>query len=97
MKVLGISEGTEPFEHLCEVCGTTELLSSDQAHQDGWDYPPIMGKWGVVSSRTCPDCPMTETLWWALQQNELDAQDPMSWPERRRKTLARILSEENND
>lgn len=25
-----------------------------------------MGVWGVIPARTCPSCPMTETLWWAI-------------------------------
>lgn len=36
---------------------------------------------------------MKDTLWWAIQQGELDTRDPMSWPEDRRRTLGRILAE----
>lgn len=83
----------DAFEHVCEVCGTAALLTSDDAFAAGWDYPPSFGAWGIVSPRTCGTCPMTGTLWWALQQGELDQADPMGWPEERRRTLARILGE----
>jgi hypothetical protein len=58
---------TETFEHICEVCDKTEMLNTRQAQNAGWDYPPFIGVWGVISPRTCGDCPMTETAWWALQ------------------------------
>ena len=29
--------------HICEVCGKTEILTPDEAFNDGWDYPPRMG------------------------------------------------------
>lgn len=54
------------FVHICEVCNKTEQLTSVQAHQQGWDYPPKMGAFGVVSMRTCPNCPMIQTAWWAI-------------------------------
>ncbi len=37
---------------------------------EGWDYPPKMGSFGVISPRTCGDCNMTKTLWWALVQEK---------------------------
>ncbi|MDP5228120.1 MULTISPECIES: hypothetical protein [Arthrobacter] len=81
------------FEHVCEVCGRAETLTSEEAYSAGWDYPPRIGQFGVVSPRTCGECPMTSTLWWALQQGEVDPEDPLGWPEPHRKTLARILDE----
>lgn len=81
------------FEHRCEVCGTTALLTPDEAFDSGWDYPPRMGMWGVISPRTCGHCSIADTLWWAIQQGELDLADPMGWPEDRRTTLAQILNE----
>ena len=52
--------------HICEVCGKTEILTPEEAFENGWDYPPRMGQFGVVSARTCGDCAITETAWWAL-------------------------------
>lgn len=76
--------------HICEVCGKTEILKSDEAYERGWDYPPRMDTSGVVSQRTCPHCTINKTAWWALavekkQIGELD--------ERQRKTIRRILGE----
>lgn len=51
------------FEHWCEVCGRTELLTSEEAYRAGWDFPPKFGAWGVVSPRTCNTCPNERTVW----------------------------------
>ena len=40
--------------HICEVCGRTEVLTPQEAFDKGWDYPPMMGSFGVVSPRTYP-------------------------------------------
>ena len=57
------------FEHWCEVCGKTEMLTPDEAFNQGWDFPPNFGRWGYISPRTCGDCSMFDTVWWALNQN----------------------------
>lgn len=79
--------------HWCEVCGKTESLTENEAYAAGWDYPPRIGAWGTISPRTCGSCPMAATLWWALVNNELDPDDPLGWPEHRRITVSRILSD----
>lgn len=86
-----------PFEHRCEVCGRVETLTSSEAFDRGWDYPPRMGAWGVVSPRTCGKCPISGTLWWAIAMEGLDTSDPLDWPEGRRQTLAQILSEQDGE
>lgn len=55
-------------DYLCEVCGRTENLSEDAAYAQGWDYPPFIGQWGVVSPRTCgsPTCGIQNTAYWAV-------------------------------
>lgn len=53
------------MEYLCEVCDVVANLTEQEAFDAGWDYPPFMGVWGIVSMRTCPNCPMTSTAWWA--------------------------------
>ena len=52
--------------HICEVCGKTETLTPEEAFNEGWDYPPRMGGFGIVGPRTCGDCPINLTVWWAL-------------------------------
>ena len=79
-----------PFEHVCEVCGKTEMLTSTEAYSAGWDYPPQMYQWGAVSPRTCQHCGMDATVWWALSVGKKTADDLT--PEQRR-TVARILNE----
>ena len=54
------------FPHICEACGKEELLTSEESFSQGWDYPPRMGAWRVVSPRTCGTCTIDKTLWWTL-------------------------------
>ena len=54
------------LKHICEVCGKEDTLDSEEAFELGWDYPPRMGKFKVLSPRTCPNCTIEKTVWWAL-------------------------------
>ena len=58
------------FRHICEVCDVDEILTPEAAFKSGWDYPPKMGQFGVISPRTCGHCSINETLWWALRSEE---------------------------
>lgn len=78
-------------EYVCENCGKTELLSEDEAYHQGWDYPPFMGEWGVVSPRTCHECPISTTLYWKL----ISGTTIEKLSEHHKKTLQRILAEKN--
>lgn len=91
------------FTHICEVCGRTEVLTAQEAHDAGWDYPPLMGTFGVVSPRTCPYCNIDETAWWQIMVMHKNPQD---LDEHHKETLFRIfheidpgayVEEENND
>ena len=89
------AEGTtdspaDPFVHWCETCGREELLTSSEAFNAGWDFPPRMGTFGVISPRTCPNCPMTSTVWWAISVEKLSTDDLTA---RQLKVLGRILEE----
>ena len=59
------------FIHWCESCGREELLTSHDAYEAGWDFPPRMGAWGVISPRTCPNCAIKTTVWWAIAIEKL--------------------------
>jgi hypothetical protein len=75
-------------EYVCEVCGRVEELTEKDAYDTGWDYPPFIGLWGVVSPRTCggPTCSVEKTAYWAvLNDTELS--------EHHRATITRILQE----
>lgn len=55
-----------PFWHYCEVCGKKEFITADEAYNAGWDYPPNMGFFGLLSPRTCGDCSIKDTLFWKI-------------------------------
>lgn len=81
---------TAPFLHWCESCGREELLSSKEAYEAGWDVPPSMGTWGVISPRTCPNCSINTTVWWAvaIEKHSMDALTPHQL-----RVVGRILEE----
>ena len=81
---------TDPFLHWCETCGREEVLTSQDAFDAGWDFPPKMGTYGVISPRTCPNCPMTSTVWWAIS---IDKRSMDDLTPRQLKVLGRILEE----
>ena len=63
--------GTKPFKHICEVCGKTAVLTSKEAFDEGWDYPGVDGvykteNFKILAPRTCGDCGIEKTAWWAL-------------------------------
>lgn len=58
--------------HWCEVCDTEAELTSDEGYEQGWDFPPKMGAWAVVSPRTCPNCTIDKTAWFAAMNQKLE-------------------------
>ena len=78
------------LRHVCEVCGKEEVLTPEEAFEKGWDYPPRMGMFGIVSPRTCGDCAMVDTIWWKLTYQNVKPED---LSDKDKLTLSRILSE----
>lgn len=78
------------IKHVCEVCGKKALLTAEQGYELGWDYPPKMGAYKVISPRTCGDCPINNTLWWAMTVNGKQLAD---LNEKQVQTLNQILQE----
>ena len=76
--------------YICEVCGKEEMLTPDEAFNEGWDYPPFIGEFGAVSPRTCPDCPMEKTAWAALV---LEKKTYPELTDRQKATIQRIMKE----
>ena len=76
--------------HVCEVCGKEEILTPEEAFEQGWDYPPNMGMFGVLSPRTCGDCVITDTIWWKLIQEHIK---PGELSDKDKISLKRIMSE----
>lgn len=57
---------TRPFWHYCEVCGKKKYITAQEAYEEGWDYPPHMGKFGLLGPRTCGECSLEDTLFWKV-------------------------------
>ena len=76
--------------HICKVCGKTEILTPEEAFSEGWDYPPRMGCFGIVGPRTCGDCPINLTVWWALVSEKKSVSE---LTEKQKKTIKRIQGE----
>ena len=84
-------QAEQRFIHVCEVCGKTKIMTPEQAFNEGWDYPPKMGAFGIVSPRTCGNCTIEGTLWMALQSGKIKKLEDMILEQR--VTLARIQNE----
>ena len=80
----------QKYKHICEVCGRSEILTPEEAFQAGWDYPPRMGFFGVLSPRTCPYCSLMDTVWAALV---LKGMGPDDLTDAQKETLLRIVNE----
>ena len=58
------------FWHYCEVCGKKKFLTAQEAFDGGWDYPPQIGRFGLLGPRTCGNCHLKDTLYWKIHQNK---------------------------
>ncbi len=84
---------TRPFWHYCECCGAKKWMTAEEAYEDGWDYPPKMGVFGLLGPRTCGSCGITETLYWKVQQQSLPIVMKRLLTETELQTWERIRSE----
>jgi len=97
-KEISLSDVTEEDEkrgnmilrHICESCGKEQILSSKEGFNQGWDYPPEMGKFGIISPRKCGECGIKTTLWWEILINKTPIEQLSEWHQ---ETLKRILAE----
>ena len=80
----------DKLRHICETCGKEEILTSEAGFESGWDYPPRLGTFGIVSPRTCGICGVETTLWWELVIRKTPIEQLNA---RHQRTLQRILSE----
>ena len=83
----------QKYQYICEVCGKTSVMTQDEAYQDGWDYPPFMGTYGVISPRTCPNCSMMDTAWAALTLKKIPYE---KLSEKQKNAIERIKGEPDN-
>lgn len=80
------------YLHICEVCGKEEYLTEVEAFDKGWDYPSQFGSYGAISPRTCGNCPINKTAWYAL----ISGTPASKLTERQIETLRRIKGEPDN-
>ncbi|MBR5341136.1 MAG: hypothetical protein IK151_04330 [Erysipelotrichaceae bacterium] len=78
------------YRYVCEVCGKVEYLSPKEAYEKGWDYPPFIGEYGIVSPRTCPYCDMMDTAWAALV---LHGKNVRELSDKQKEAIIRIINE----
>lgn len=78
------------FLHICEKCGEQAILTPQEGFELGWDYPPKMYAFKVVSPRTCGDCGIEHTVWWDISMEKKGFGE---LTEAQHKTIARILQE----
>ena len=68
-------------------------LTPEEAFNEGWDYPPRMGAFTVLSPRTCGECSITDTLWWKLVTDKNNEHNMNNFTDEEKKTLKRIMAE----
>ncbi len=79
--------------YICEVCERIEVMTPEDAYREGWDYPPYMGDYGVVSPRLCPGCTIMKTAWAAIMFEKKGFTD---LTEKQKMTIFRIKGEPQN-
>lgn len=87
------SMSERPFWHYCECCGKKSFITAEQAFNEGWDYPPQIGSFGLLGPRTCGDCRITDTLYWKIQQQAIPIVIEQSLSDKDLTTWKRIKSE----
>ena len=69
----------EMYRYICENCGRIGIYENPkQAFKEGWDYPPSMYHYKMISPRTCPNCGIETTLFWAISTAEVKKFEDMS-------------------
>lgn len=76
--------------HICEKCGVRAILTPQEGFNLGWDYPPKMYAFKVISPRTCGNCGIEHTVWWDTCMENKKFEE---LSEEQHKTIARILKE----
>lgn len=79
-----------PLVHLCEICGKRELLTPEAGYEAGWDMAPYMYPFRTISPRTCGQCSIKDTAWWAVA---VEGKGLADLTEKQAKAVRRILAE----
>ena len=81
---------TIPMIHLCEKCGKREILTPEAGFKAGWDMAPYMYPFRTISPRTCGQCSIKDTAWWAIA---VEGKGLADLTEKQAKAVRRILAE----
>ena len=87
------SMNSRPFWHYCESCGTKVFCTAQEAYDEGWDYPPRIGKFGVLGPRTCGNCCMINTLYLKVMRQKIPIIIKSNLTENELRTWQRIKNE----
>ena len=80
------------LKYVCENCGKVAFYDDpEEAFKAGWDYPPKMYSFGMISPRTCGNCEITTTLWWAMTTRAIKSIADMT--PQQKETFDRIMGE----
>ena len=94
------------FWHYCEVCGKKEFITAQEAFDSGWDYPPHIGAFGLLSPRTCGNCRMIDTLYWKINtsgrlpvvcEGDLSPEELITWRRIKGEPESLLLEEKQAD
>ncbi|WP_353892908.1 hypothetical protein PRVXH_002298 [Proteinivorax hydrogeniformans] len=56
----------QKLRFVCEACGQKMIMTPAEGYKAGWDYPPYMYPFSVISPRTCNKCGIEKTVWWEI-------------------------------
>ncbi len=87
------SMNSRPFWHYCESCGTKVFCTAQEAYDEGWDYPPRIGTFGVLGPRTCGNCCMINTLYLKVMRQKIPIIIKSNLTENELRTWQRIKNE----
>lgn len=87
------SMNTRPFWHYCESCGAKIYCTAQEAFDNGWDYPPRIGTFGVLGPRTCGNCTMIDTLYLKVMKQKIPLVIESDLTEKELRTWYRIKNE----
>ncbi len=84
---------TRPFWHYCEICGSKVYITSQEAFDQGWDYPPTVGSFGQLFPRTCGKCALADSLYIKVMKQKIPIVSEETLTSEELKTWKRIKSE----
>lgn len=87
------SMNTRAFWHYCEVCGKKQYITAQQAFDEGWDYPPTFGPFGILFQRTCGECTMINSLYMKVMKQQIPIVLEKTLTSEKLKTWNRIKTE----